>query len=291
MIWVKLFYSAKFFEVLCEAFPQSVLGIYMVLVLQQQEILNWMSISISVVSLIYGVAESVTTNTFGATAPFLKVVLSSLSGIIDTSFRVLFISYFSSLSSSYSLFFIPMVYILAFYLTLSIKAKNFKLTFFEFQACLLSLPSSTYEEAEIKYTLRPISKLVFNVLASLCLCLTTGRFWEEYPRLEPKVLPFNATYTTNATVFDYSAYCQNVCNITDISICSTFNQSEDVYHGLLITLWVLLVLSTLEGILERFVNVMPHCKFLEPIQREDEGAPDGSKKGVELQQRDIPPEV
>ena len=137
-------------EVLFEAFPQSVLQIYMVLVLQQQEILNWMSISISVVSLIYGVAESVTLRKFGHTAPFLKVVLSGLAGIIDTSFRVLFISYFSSISSPYSLFIIPIIYILAFYLTLSIKAKKFKLTFDEFLACLLSLPSSTYEDHVIE---------------------------------------------------------------------------------------------------------------------------------------------
>ena len=273
-------------EVLFEAFPQSVLQIYMVLVLQQQEILNWMSISISVVSLIYGVAESVTLRKFGHTAPFLKVVLSGLAGIIDTSFRVLFISYFSSISSPYSLFIIPIIYILAFYLTLSIKAKKFKLTFDEFLACLLSLPSSTYEDHVIEYTLRPISKLICNVLASLCLCLTTGRFWEEYPRLEPKVLPFDATNSTNATVFDY---CQNVCNVTDISICSTFNQSEELYHGILIALWVLLALSTLEGILERFLDIMPHCQFLQEIQREDQDAPAVQEEAVELQ--DIPTEA
>ena len=247
-----------------------------------------MSISISVVSLIYGVAESVTLNKIFHTAPFQKVIFSGLSGIIDTSFRVLFISFFASLSSPYSLFLLPMIYILAFYLSLSIKGRNFKLTFHEFRACLLSLPSSTYEVQGLDYTLRPISKLVFNALASLCLCLTTGQFWKEYPRLEPKVLPFDTRNSTNATVFDY---CQNVCNVTDISICSTFNQSEELYHGILIALWVLLALSTLEGILERFLDIMPHCKFLEPIHREDQDAPDGSEEGVELQQRDIPPEV
>ena len=120
-------------------------------------------------------------------------------------------------------------------------------------------------------------------------------FKSQQPQSDKSVLQiasyWNQNSDTNATVFDYSAYCQNVCNVTDISICSTFNQSEDVYHGLLITLWVLLVLSTLEGILERFLDIMPHCKFLEPIQREDQDAPDGSEEGVELQQRDIPPEV
>jgi hypothetical protein len=245
-----------------------------------------MSISISVVSLIYGVAESVTFAKFGETAPFLKVILSGLSGIIDTSFRVLFISVFSSFSSPYSLFIIPIIYILAFYLTLSIKAKNFKLTYNEFRACLYSLPSSTYESGSIKYTLRPISKLVFNVLASLCLCLTTGRFWEEYHRLEPKVLPFHATNSTNATVFDY---CQNVCNVTDISICSNFNQSEELYHGILIAFWVLLALSTLEGILERFLEIMPHRQFLQKFSKGDKNAPAVQEEAVELQ--DIPAEA
>ena len=282
----------KLFEVLLEAFPQSILGIYMVLVLQQQEFLNYLSICISLLSLIYGIAESVTFLKFqDVNTPFLKVVLSGLSGIIDTSFRVLFISFYASLSSPYVLFIIPTIYISTFYLSLAIRRKEFKLDFEEFLACFLSLPASTYEVKEVEYTLRPNSKLVFNILAVICLCFTTGEFWEEYPRLEPKVLPFDATNTTNDTVFDYSAYCQNVCNVTDISICSTFNQSEDVYHGLLITLWVLLVLSTLEGILERFLDIMPHCKFLEPIHSEDQDAPDGSEEGVELQQRDIPPEV
>ena len=279
----------KLFEVLLEAFPQSILGIYMVLVLQQQEFLNYLSICISLLSLIYGIAETVTYKKFeDVNTPFQKVVLSGLSGIIDTSFRVLFISFFVSLSSPYTLFIIPAIYISIFYLSLAIRRKEFKLTFAEFYACFMSLPASTYESKRVEYTLRPNSKLVFNALAVICLCFTTGQFWEEYPRLEPKVLPFDANNTANVTVF---GYCQNVCNVTDISICSTFNQSEDLYHGLLITLWVLVCLSTLEGILERFLDIMPHCQFLQPIQREDEAAPEETKEGVELQQRDIPPEV
>ena len=203
-------------------------------------------------------AESVTYSKFeDVTTPFSKVVLSGLSGIVDTAFRVIFISFFASITSPYALFLIPIAYVLVFYLSISIKHKNFKLTYEEFVACFLSLPSSTYEEEGIDYTLRPKSKLVFNVLALTCLCFATGNFWEEYPRLEPKVLPFNAT------AFDY---CKNVCNVTDISICSSFNQSQDLYYGKLICLWVLLALSTLEGVLEKFLSFMPHCKFLEEIQ-------------------------
>ena len=242
----------------------------MVLVLQQDELLNYLSITISLVSLVYGIAQSVTFNKFeDVTAPLSKVVLSGLSGIIDTAFRVIFISFFASITSPYALFLIPITYILVLYLLISIKHKNFKLTYHEFTACFMSLPSSTYEGKEIDYTLRPKSKLVFNVLAVICLCFATGNFREEYPRLEPKVLP------VNATAFDY---CQNVCNVTDISICSTFNQSQDLYYGILICLWVLIAVSTLEGILERFLSFMPHCKFLEEIQSTAQG---NSIKGID----------
>ena len=235
----------------------------MVLVLQQDQLLNYLSITISLASLVYGIAESVTFRKFlDVTTPFSKVVLSGLSGIVDTAFRVIFISFFASITSPYALFLFPIMYVLVFYLSISIKHKNFKLTFQEFEACFLSLPSSTYENKGIDYTLRPKSKLVFNGLAVICLCFATGNFWEEYPRLEPKVLPFDAT------AFDY---CQNICNVTDISICSTFNQSQDLYYGILICLWVLLALSTLEGILERFLSFMPHCKFLEEIQSTAQG--------------------
>ena len=142
----------------------------------------------------------------------------------------------------------------------------------------MTLPSSTYEHREIDYTLRPNSKLVFNVLALTCLCLTTGKIWEEYPKLEPKVLPENVT--------DAFRYCENICNVTDISLCRTFNQSEDLYQGILVSLWVLLALSTLEGILERYLSFMPHRKFLEEIPGQDTNVT-SEEEGTELRQRNI----
>ena len=130
-------------------------------------------------------------------------------------------------------------------------------------ACFLSLPTSTYEDEEIDYTLRPRSKLIFNILAVMSLCFTSGQFWKDYPVLESKVLPPNVT--------SIYGHCENICNLTDIRLCTTFNQSEDVYHGISITLWVLLALSTLEGILERYWSFMPHRKFLEEINIEETG--------------------
>ena len=111
MFWIKLFCSFKMYEVLFEAYPQAALGIYMLLVLQQDGLLNWISIVISLVSLVYGQADSVTYEKFDHNAPFSKVIYSGLSGVIDTFFRVIFISFFASLSSPYFLFLFPPIYI------------------------------------------------------------------------------------------------------------------------------------------------------------------------------------
>ena len=131
------------FEILFEAFPQATLGLYMMFVLQQEQLLNYLSIGISSLSLIYGMAETVTYQKFDATAPFSKVIFSGLSGIIDNFFRILFISFFASLSSAYCLLLIPITYIVMFYLSISIKHKQIKISFEEIMACYMSLPSST----------------------------------------------------------------------------------------------------------------------------------------------------
>ena len=126
----------------------------MMFVLQQDEVLNYISIAISSCSLVYGTSESVTFAKFDETAPFSKVIFSGLSGIIDNFFRILFISFFASLSSPYCLLLIPITYVLMFYLTISIKHKQIKIKFDEFLACFYSLPSSTYEFEKIDYSYR-----------------------------------------------------------------------------------------------------------------------------------------
>ena len=152
---------------------------------------------------------------------------------------------------------------LGFILSIAIKNKSCKLTFYEFTACFASLASSIYEDRNIRYTLRPMSKIVFNILALICLCLCTGPFWVEDPVLSQIDIPSNISV---------HHYCENICNKTEIShpwisLCRTFSQPPEAYHGILISLWILLALSTLEGILERFFKFMPHWQFLEPCAK------------------------
>ena len=122
-------------------------------------------------------------------------------------------------------------------------------------ACFAFLASSIYEDRNIRYTLRPVSKIVFNVLALVCLCSCTAHFWDEFPG------------SSQIDILYYTIHCENVCNKTETSLCRKFSQPQEVYDGILISLWILLALSTLEGILERFFKFMPHWQFLEPCAK------------------------
>ena len=236
------------------------LGLYMAFVIQQVEILNIVSITISLMSLIFGNAISVTFNKFDTEAPASKFIFSFLSGIIDSVFRVVFISFFASLTSPWAFLITYTAHFLCFYLLLVIKTKKLKLSFNEFLDCLLSLPSSTYDEQYSKYSFRPKSKIAFNTIALMGLVfLTIGNNSESLSRFnEEKCDPIN-----HPTVYEY---CKDICDHQEAKDdCRFYSRSDRMLRDMLILLWILLVLSTLEGVLERYWNRMPFRQFLKPI--------------------------
>jgi len=247
---------ARFIEVLFEAFPMATLGLYMAFVIQQVEILNIVSITISLMSLIFGNAISVTFNKFDTEAPASKFIFSFLSGIIDSVFRVVFISFFASLTSPWAFLLTYTAHFLCFYLLLVIKTKKLKLSFNEFLDCLLSLPSSTYDEQYSKYSFRPKSKIAFNTVALMGLIfLTIGNNSESLKRFDEN--------NCDPTVYEY---CKDICDHQEAKDdCRFYSRSDRMLRDMLILLWILLVLSTLEGVLERYWNRMPFRQFLKPI--------------------------
>ena len=232
------------------------LGLYMAFVIQQVEILNIVSITISLMSLIFGNAISVTFNKFDTEAPASKFIFSFLSGIIDSVFRVVFISFFASLTSPWAFLLTYTAHFLCFYLLLVIKTKKLKLSFNEFLDCLLSLPSSTYDEQYSKYSFRPKSKIAFNTVALMGLIfLTIGNNSESLKRFDEN--------NCEPTVYDY---CKDICDHQEAKDdCRFYSRSDRMLRDMLILLWILLVLSTLEGVLERYWNRMPFRQFLKPI--------------------------
>ena len=255
-----LYSRARFIEVLFEAFPMATLGLYMAFVIQQVEALNIVSITISVMSLIFGNAISVTFNKFDTEAPASKFILSFLSGIIDPVFRVLFISFFASLTSPWAFLITYTAHFLCFYLTLVIKTKKLKLSFNEFLDCLLSLPSSIYEQQYKTYSFRPRSKIAFNTIALMGLTfLTIGNSSDSLYKFDPT----NCDPNVYTTVYEY---CKNICTHMEAKDdCRWYSNSNRMLTDMLILLWILFVLSTLEGVLERYWNRMPYRQFLKPI--------------------------
>ena len=254
-----LYSRARFIEVLFEAFPMATLGLYMAFVIQQVEILNIVSITISVMSLIFGNAISVTFNKFDTEAPASKFILSFLSGIIDSVFRVIFISFFASLTSPWAFLITYTAHFLCFYLLVVVKTKKLKLSFNDFLNCLLSLPSSTYEDQHKTYSFRPKSKIAFNTIALMGIVyLTIGNSSGSLSKFE------------KTNVSDVYEYCKDLCKHPMQDDCRAYSKSEQMFTDMLILLWILFVLSTLEGVLERYWNRMPHRQFLKPI-RDDVG--------------------
>ena len=111
------FFRAIILEVIFGAFPGAIFQTYMVFVLQQDELDNFVSIISSMKEVIMGFASVVIFEKFGVNVPGSKLIWASLAGFIDVAFRILFISFFSSIFEPYyALLIIPMYIILKFYM-------------------------------------------------------------------------------------------------------------------------------------------------------------------------------
>ena len=91
------FFRAIILEVIFGAFPGAIFQTYMIFVLQQDELDNFVSIISSMKEVIMGFASVVIFEKFGVNVPGSKLIWASLAGFIDVAFRILFISFFSSL--------------------------------------------------------------------------------------------------------------------------------------------------------------------------------------------------
>ena len=120
------------------------------------------------------------------------------------------------------------------------------------------ITSVTWDALNLPYRLT--SKLVFNGIATIFLSYSTYSVFQD---------------TDPDSTFE-RATCTNICpdmlNQTIISNCNDYQTAlpRDFHIGYIVFLWILLALSTLEGILEKFVPWMPRNKFLEPIESEKE---------------------
>ena len=150
-------------EVLYEAFPQFVFGAYTMQALQLWEVLNISSFLISLISLLYGIADYVTSGTHGLDADFIMIVWSSLAACIDTVFRGLFLAYITSIVKAY-VFVILFAYWLMIIITICISKRELFLENADYFDTWTSLVNSAYEFSTLPYNFRSRSKGTFSFL-------------------------------------------------------------------------------------------------------------------------------
>ena len=248
----------KSFEVMFESYPQLVLNVFIMLNLQiYTRPLNLASAMISVLSILYGISDTITFNTYYNLEElyYVKLAWALLTITLDTLFRTLFIAY-SFLIFKFYTFFLPLVYFLAMIVCIFISKKKCSINFMDdFIGILYSFISNAYEDKEnVVYSFRFLSKLVFNILAVITLiCL--GIFYHQYPSkgfdLEMETIP--------------SSPCLDICHDNSNSIepstknCDTL--PTQIHNFANVILWAFWTLSSFEGILESFCQWMPYRKF------------------------------
>ena len=89
------------------------------------------------------------------------------------------------------------------------------------------------------------------------LHLTIGHSFNNLSKFEL------SNHNSNSTsIYDH---CRNICEIVEDDDCRAFSESDQMLIGVLVSLWILLILSTVEGIFEQYWKSMPYCKFLQPL--------------------------
>ena len=171
-----------------QVFPSAIFQIYMVFVLQQDGLEYYVSILSSLIGVVMGASGAVIYSRKGQSLSIKKKICCYLwcylSACTDIIFRILFISFFSSLYSPYASLAIPLIYFICFFLVLFFRNQLRKLSTSEFLSCFYTLPTSNYENKAIKYSLRPKSKLVFNTIALIGLVLIISPIWKSDPIFE-----------------------------------------------------------------------------------------------------------
>ena len=102
--------SSKYFrlkttEVVLESFPQLLLNLFIIMSLQINEPLNWVSTSASFVSVLYGVSVSIASFKHGNNVPVMSVVWAVLASFLDVSFGLFLTAYIFSLYKAYGFVF------------------------------------------------------------------------------------------------------------------------------------------------------------------------------------------
>ena len=251
------------------------MGLFIWQGLQIQETLNYVSISVSTASVIYGFGDLLAyhVNLHEARAPLLYTVLGMLATFTDTLLRAFFMAYLFSIFKGFAWLVLP-TYICLMLIGICLRKGKMSIEKLDFFGTLTSFSCSAGETKHTSYNLRPISKVVFALIFVPCMVLLVYSV-SFMPDIGIGQI-LNSTTLASLSHED----CLSLCNKSETTktYCGSLwrylgNETTfDVYvpnsetmlsipqtHGIiLIVLSVLFILSILEGLLEICISCMPY---------------------------------
>ena len=157
-------YRVKSFELIFEAYPQMIFGIFIMQDLQIMEWKNILSCSISTISVIFGFGDylAYVANHNQAGAPKKLTLFGVLTTVSDSLFRALFLAYILIIFKMYALLIFPIYMTLMFIAICIIKIcirqkKNngeIALKSNDVFGTVLSFACSAHEDINVEYTFR-----------------------------------------------------------------------------------------------------------------------------------------
>ena len=189
-------------------------------------------------------------------------------------FRSIFLAYLLTIVKEYTLLLVPL-YVCLMLIAICLKKQNCIIDSEDLRGALTSFGCSAHESGRVDYTFRPLSKIVFS-----CIFLPTLVFLTyttvDLPNLgcdlstdlcDPKICgnicpnvieSGISSGALNVTTVDVKSYCSSIWRHLEPSDTLPM---PGAHFGFLLTLVLLFVLSTLEGLLEAYAKWCPYRKL------------------------------
>ena len=289
-----------------ESYPQLILGIFILHGLQIQKLLNIASCTISTISVVYGFGDylAYVVNNEEAGALFIVSIWGVLANVIDSLFRAILIAYLLTIVKHYALLVVP-VYVAFMLIAICIKKKELMINSTDFFGTLLSFGCSPCEQADfhwveetrkfekriVKYRFRALSKITFAYIFIPIFCFllyATTELSNIHNDLDidlkntticQNICPsqFESSNELNKTIVD--DYCGSIWRHFETSPGLPLPVNHLVF---IVTLAVLFLLSTIEGIIEVCVEWAPYRKLYSFIPTFPQGVGTGDQPMIQL---------
>ena len=265
--------SVKSVEISFESYPQLILGTFIVIGLQIDNTLNYVSCVVSALSVVYGFAEVVVLFSHAKTQyPFVLTVLGALSTMLDSLLRAFFMSYILSIIKAYALILPPIYFVLLFLFLTATKQYSYS-DEVDVLCPLLTFGSSAiaFGPADEKYQFRMPSKIIFAVIFIPSLCLVTHFETASLHNIDNMN---NTTTSVNLTTSMNTTICEDLCIVDEATIeyCKTlwkhmgpqtkvFGLDVELpgnHLKIVIALSVLFILSSIEGLMDACFSWTPN---------------------------------